>query len=512
MTTLSNQAVINKHKELEFFINDIIQNQNLITHHFAQHEELGIYESWFEKLWRCPPPDPEFLKRLSSIRNKHYSLLSSIRENFRGQSLSIAELDGIRIKNPDPAKREEAVKAYYSGLKQIIDNICGLFNELAGIMKERADQLECKPEAINDIRDGIKPEMTKTVVDAVSANFRIMHRFLKIKANMLGSTKLPPEYRIGTPVQEVPEQNYSWEEAEKIITNAFKNFNPKMGIVAEKFFHNGWIDARKRDNKSPRAFTYPGIRGPNLVVEPRIQTSFEGTPECVLSLAHELGHGIFEYIAVHEGNAGHMPISLVWEETISFLAECMVFDQLIRNVDNQYLSYDEELKLKQHLRFIHTQRMMNKIMDQVVVHKFEQEFHAIHDLNKRIEKDALMKIWLRLSKAKNGQVAPPVENFKYSFGAALPVTSEPFGVSAYAIGALLALRLWTAREEEGFSENFMEILEKGGDISVSDFTNLGWNLYEENFWHEGLEIVSEELDKLAKLCGQNASESHTLKM
>lgn len=179
LTEITKQLIEN-HRKLTFFINGVTENKESIKEIIDTNTDLESYKSWFEKIWRLPPSKPGFQKEVKETALNHYSQITNISVFFDGKPVPIGTVNNLRRTSDCPEERARAAEAYYKGIKTIAFSVCDLFNKIAALFKERADDLGCKPWEIQLWQDNIDPAVIQNLVNSVSQNYDVMHSYLAL--------------------------------------------------------------------------------------------------------------------------------------------------------------------------------------------------------------------------------------------------------------------------------------------------------------------------------------------
>lgn len=252
--------------------------------------------------------------------------MASLRFNVGGKELTEPEAMA-KMSDPDMATRHEACAEINRVMKENMATFSLITNTLA---KDKQIEDEWRgykrPISARNIENQVEDEVVDALVDSVvESHADISHRYYKMKADWLGVDKLDYSDR-NAPIPDLPEKKYSWDEAKEIVLSAYNEFSPEMAAVGKKFFDNNWIDVAPKEGKEGGAYAHPAVPS----AHPYLMLNFMGTTNDVMTLAHELGHGVHQYLARGQGMLkSNTPITLA--ETASIFGEMMTFKYMLKH-------------------------------------------------------------------------------------------------------------------------------------------------------------------------------------
>ncbi len=388
--------------------------------------------------------------------------------------------------SPDENVRKSGATALAATLEQHLPLFAHITNTLAKD-KEISDNWR----GFADIADArhlsnqVEREVVDALVDAVTNAYpRLSHRYYALKAKWFGKDQLNHWDR-NAPLPQVPERIIGWDEARAMVLDAYSGFTPKMASIAGDFFDNGWIDAPAREGKVPGAFAHPTTPS----AHPYVLLNYQGRPRDVMTLAHELGHGVHQVLAAPHG-ALMAPTPLTVAETASVFGEMLTFRKLLAGADN-VLEHTSMLASK-------VEDMLNTVVRQTAFYSFER---AVHTERRKGEltPERLGEMWLEIQ----GQSLGPAIRFGpgyETFWAYVPhFIHAPFYVYAYAFGDCLVNSLYTLYEkaEEGFADKYLDMLAAGGTRNHSELlAPFGLDATDPSFWDAGLSMIADMIDEL----------------
>ena len=349
----------------------------------------------------------------------------------------------------------------------------------------------------NDVEDEVVDALAQSVTNRMPD---LTHRYYALKARWMGQEKLAWWDR-NAPVPGEDNRKFSWEEARALVLEAFGEFDPSMADVARQFFDHGWIDAPQRDGKASGAFSHPTVPS----AHPYVLMNFSGNTRDVMTLAHELGHGVHQVLA---GPRGHLMCStpLTLAETASVFGEMLVFRKLMERTEDH-----------QHRRALlagKIEDMLNTVVRQIGFHNFETRFHDARK-DSELTPDQISDIWMETQAEALGPSVEIDDSYRPIWGFIPHFVHVPFYVYAYAFGDCLVNALWQVyakaddkASKDGFVARYLDLLRAGGtnrhDVALAPF---GLDARNEDFWGLGLDMLSgmiDELESMLELEGEEA--------
>ena len=408
---------------------------------------------------------------------------------YKGKAKNLTQSEVLdKFYETDRDARKAAALAITEGLEEEIDPLTFVFNTLGEDKKINDKYAKFKnPEDHRHLDNEIKPEIVQTMVDTVVKNYKIIEDFYNFKAKVLKIKKLEA-YDLYAPVGST-RKNIEYSKAQEIVLEAFKKFDEEYYLLSREFFDQGWIDAPPMEGKRGGAFCDYGLPGHH----PHILLNYTPNIRKVLTLAHELGHG------VHARFFKDQPLlnfdtPLTIAETSSVFAEVLVFDDL-----------KEQIKDRKELFALY----MGKIEDifatvfrQIGMYRFEQEFHQRRRSQGELTREQIGEIWNKTRAQMFGKSLhlDPKYNIWWSY---IPhFVHSPFYVYAYAFGELLTLSLYVKYKKDGnkFTKKYLDFLRVGGSKSPQELLKpLDVNLEDPKFWQGGIDYIKELVNEAKKL-------------
>ncbi len=419
--------------------------------------------------------------------------MAGLRYPFQGRDLTSAEILN-RFTDRDPKVRAEAAHTF---AKVQADNV-RLFSLVTNTLakdKEIEDSWRhfARPVSSRNLANLVEDEVVDALVDAVVSHYpRLSHRYYALKAKWLGLEKLPYWER-NAPLPEDADRVIPWAEAESTVLTAYNDFSPDLAAVGRRFFENRWIDAPVRPGKAPGAFAHPTVPS----AHPYLLLNYLGRTRDVMTLAHELGHGVHQVLA---GPQGHLlsdtPLTLA--ETASVFGEMLTFQALLRQAGDP--------KRRKILLAGKVEDMLNTVVRQIAFHRFETRVH-----NERREgeltPDHLGEIWMDTQREALGPVFDLDPEYQVFWTYIPHFIHTPFYVYAYAFGDCLVNSLYAVYQQAapqftngGFAQKYLEMLAAGGTKRHKELlAPFGLDASDPAFWAKGLGVIEGFIDELETL-------------
>ncbi|HEY8262494.1 MAG TPA: M3 family oligoendopeptidase [Methylosinus sp.] len=404
--------------------------------------------------------------------------ISTLRFTIGGKELTLEPALNL-MQDANGEVRREAAQAVGATLKANLRIFALVTNTLAKD-KEISDRWRGFADVADSrhLSNRVEPEVVEALVaSVVAAHPRLSHRYYKLKAKWFGKDALDYWDR-NAPLPMVPTHTYSWDEARDIVLSAYSSFAPRMAEIAGRFFERSWIDAPVRPGKAPGAFAHPTVPS----VHPYVLVNFQGKTRDVMTLAHELGHGVHQVLAAGQG-ALMAPTPLTLAETASVFGEMLTFRSL--------LARTTEPEKKRALLAAKVEDMLNTVVRQIAFYSFERKVHTERK-NGELTAERLCELWMSVQGDSLGPSIRLGEGYE-SFWAYIPhFVHSPFYVYAYAFGDCLVNSLYGVyqKAETGFAERYFALLEAGGAKPYGELlAPFGLDARDPAFWGIGLEMI-----------------------
>jgi oligoendopeptidase F len=331
------------------------------------------------------------------------------------------------------------------------------------------------------------------LVEAVTSRYGIVARYYRLKKRLLGLEELF-DYDRYAPLPSA-ERRFTWEEARDTVLGAYGRFHPRMAEVASLFFEKGWIDAAVHPGKTGGAFSSQTVPA----VHPYILMSFQGTSEDVMTLAHELGHGVHQYLARGRGVL-EQNTPLTTAETASIFGETLVFQDLVSR------ERDPKVVLAMLVREI--EGSFATVFRQVAMNRFEHSAHSARRGEGELTAERLSKEWLATQRAMFADSVTLTEDYGIWWSYIPHFIHYPGYVYAYAFGDLLVRALYVRflSAGKGFPEKYLAMLAAGGSDWPGEIVKpLGVDLSDPGFWGQGLSLLEGMVSHAESLAGKTGA-------
>jgi oligoendopeptidase F len=316
---------------------------------------------------------------------------------------------------------------------------------------------------------------------------RLSHRYYALKARWFGKKKLPHWDR-NAPLPSVPMRTIGWNEARETVLTAYDAFSPRMADIAQRFFDERWIDAPVRPGKSPGAFSHPTVPS----AHPYVMLNYQGKPRDVMTLAHELGHGVHQFLAAPNG-ALMAPTPLTLAETASVFGEMLTFQKL--------LTATTDKKQRKAMLTGKAEDMINTVVRQIAFYSFERKVH-VERKNGELTAERLGEIWLEVQKESLGPAIDIRPGYEVFWSYIPHFIHSPFYVYAYAFGDCLVNSLYAVYQQasEGFAERYLSMLAAGGTKHYTELLKpFGLDARDPAFWQIGLSMIEGLIGELEEM-------------
>jgi oligoendopeptidase F len=459
---------------------------------------LGHYRPWLEDVRRYKPYQLEdrieqlfhekSVTAYSAWNRLFDSTIANLRFKVQGKALAIEPTLNL-LQDRSGAKRKAAAGALGRTFKQNLQQFALITNTLA-----KDKEISDRWRGFADIADArhldnrVEREVVEALVAAVRAAYpRLSHRYYALKARWFGKKRLPYWDR-NAPLPQAPTPTIGWAEAKDTVLAAYGAFSPQMAEIAERFFDKRWIDAPVRPGKAPGAFAHPTVPS----AHPYVLLNYQGKPRDVMTLAHELGHGVHQVLAAPNG-ALMAPTPLTLAETASVFGEMLTFKKL--------LAATADKKQRKAMLAAKVEDMINTVVRQIAFYSFER---AVHTERKKGELTAqrIGELWLEVQRESLGPAIELKAGYE-TFWAYIPhFIHSPFYVYAYAFGDCLVNSLYAVYEHaaQGFAERYLAMLAAGGTKHYSELlAPFGLNARDPKFWQGGLSVIAQMIGELEAL-------------
>ena len=341
------------------------------------------------------------------------------------------------------------------------------------------------PQTGRHLSNHVEAEVVEALRNAVVAAYpKLSHRYYALKAKWMGLETMQVWDR-NAPLPIEDDKLVDWAKAQEIVLSAYAEFSPEMAEIAKPFFTKGWIDAAVKPGKAPGAFAHPTV----TTVHPYVMLNYLGKPRDVMTLAHELGHGVHQVLAAGQGELlSSTPLTLA--ETASVFGEMLTFRKLLSEAKTQ-----QERKV---LLAGKVEDMINTVVRQIAFYDFECKLHAAR-AEGELTPDQINEIWMSVQGESLGPVFEFMDGYE-TFWSYIPhFVHSPFYVYAYAFGDGLVNALYAIYEEGDpyFQEKYFDMLRAGGSKHHKELLEpFGLDASDPAFWDKGLSMISTMIDEL----------------
>jgi oligoendopeptidase F len=480
---------------LLFFGLELNRVDDAVIEQAMQTPELGHYRPWIEDSRKDKPYQLEdrveqlFHEKsqtgYGAFNRLFDQTISGLRFKVSGRELAI-EPTLTMLQDRLPAKRKAAGQALAKTFEANERTFALITNTLA-----KDKEISDRWRGFEDVADSrhlanrVEREVVDALVGSVRAAYpRLSHRYYQLKARWFGKKKLAHWDR-NAPLPFAATGSIPWSDAQDMVLTAYTAFSPEMSDIAKRFFTDRWIDASVRPGKAPGAFSHPTTPS----AHPYVLMNYQGKPRDVMTLAHELGHGVHQVLAARNG-ALMAPTPLTLAETASVFGEMLTFKRL--------LSQTKNAKQRQALLAGKVEDMINTVVRQIAFYSFERAIHT-ERRNGELTAERIGEIWMSVQQESLGpaiDIRPGYENFWMYIPHFI---HSPFYVYAYAFGDCLVNSLYAVYEnaQEGFAERYLAMLAAGGTKHYSELLMpFGLDAKDPTFWDGGLSVISGMIDEL----------------
>ena len=402
-----------------------------------------------------------------------------------GKELGISDILN-QLSDTDKKQRKKAAKV----LGEVLSKNIKLFSLITNTMaKDKATEDAWRSYSRPISERNLSNQVEDNVVDALVSSVKnaypdLSHRYYRLKSQWFGVEALDYWDR-NAPLPNDNDHNYSWDEARKTVLNAYGGFDSKMAEVAEQFFENNWIDARLRKGKSSGAFSHSTVPS----VHPYILMNYQGKARDVMTLAHELGHGIHQVMSAPQGTL-MSDTPLTTAETASVFGEMLTFRSLLDGEDNAVR--------RRILLAGKVEDMLNTVVRQIAFHTFETSVHDERSSGE-LSSERLCDIWMEVQRESLGDSVRFDDDYRSYWAYISHFIHMPFYVYAYAFGDCLVNSLYDVFQggHKGFQQKYKDMLRSGGTRRHNELlAPFGLDASDPEFWDRGLGLVSSFVDEL----------------
>jgi oligoendopeptidase F len=464
----------------------------------ARDAALARYRPWVEDLRKEKPHQLE--ERVEQVFHEKSITGAGAWNRLFDETLAAMtfDVDGNKLpleatvnllQHSDGVVRAKAAKAISLRLGEDARLFTLITNTLA-----KDGEISARWRKFDDVADGrhlanrVEREVVEAMVSAVRDAYpRIAHRYYALKARWLGMEQLNYWDR-NAPLPQAPQAAIPWVDARDTVLSAYGSFAPEMAAIAKRFFDENWIDAPARPGKSPGAFSHPTVPS----AHPYVLLNYLGKPRDVMTLAHELGHGVHQVLAGGQGALmASTPLTLA--ETASVFGEMLTFKSLLANTQDK--------AARKQLLAQKAEDMINTVVRQIAFYQFERKLHLARREGELTAAD-IGALWMSVQGESLGPAVKLNDGYEVYWSYIPHFIHSPFYVYAYAFGDCLVNALYAVYENaaDGFQARYFDMLKAGGSKHHSELLKpFGLDASDPAFWARGLRVIEGIIDELEQL-------------
>ena len=480
---------------LLFFALDLNRLDDAALAHALKDPSLAYYEPWLRDLRAMRPyqlsDELETLLHEKSITghaawNRLFDeTMARLSFEVDGEALTLEGALHL-LSDKDRGKRAAAAQAlagvFRAGLPlfALVTNTLAKDKEIEDRLRGFADIAQSR-----HIANRVETEVVDALAEAVQRAYpALSHRYYAMKARWLGLEQLEYWDR-NAPLPHADDTTIPWQLARDTVLDAYRGFTPQMATIAEQFFEKGWIDAPIRPGKTSGAFSHPTVPS----AHPYVLVNYQGKTRDVMTLAHELGHGVHQVLAAKQGTLmADTPLTLA--ETASVFGEMLTFRKLLASASDP--------ARRKAMLASKVEDMLNTVVRQTAFYMFERRVHTARREGE-LTADQIGRIWLDVQGESLGPAIRLGEGYETYWCYISHFIHAPFYVYAYAFGDCLVNSLYAVYEQaqEGFAERYMRMLEAGGTLRHKELlAPFGLDASDPAFWDKGLSVIGGFIDEL----------------
>jgi len=494
----SQERVTDISVELLFFTLEINRIEDARLEEQLRSKALAHYLPWLDqvRMFRPHQLDDEIERLLHEksvtghaawSRNFDESL-SDLRCTVDGKTMPLEEaLNLMTDRNPETRKKAAIEIGRVLGEHRrhfaLITNILAKDKEIEDRWRNYP-----RPVSSRNLANQVEDEVVDALVAAVRDSYAdLSHRYYKLKAKWFGSDRLDYWDR-NAPLPDDADRSVTWPQGSKIVLDAYARFSPDLAALGKRFFDGGWIDVPPRPGKSPGAFAHPTVPS----AHPYLLLNWYGKTRDVMTLAHELGHGVHQLLAAPQGALlSDTPLTLA--ETASVFGEMLTFQSL--------LAAETDPKRRRALLAGKVEDMLNTVVRQTAFHEFETRVHAERREGELLP-ERIAEIWMDVQTESLGPALRFDEGYRWYWEYIPHFIHTPFYVYAYAFGDCLVNSLYAVYRdsEQGFAQKYLDMLRAGGTKRHRELlAPFGLDASDPAFWKRGLSLIGDMIDELERL-------------
>jgi oligoendopeptidase F len=458
---------------------------------------LARYRPVFDRIRALKPYQlsdelEKFLHDLSVVDDAWERLfdetIAGLKFEIDGEFLNIEGALNL-LTDPDRDQREKGAV----GLARVFAENIKIFARVHNTQAKQKDIIDRwrgmpTPQTGRHLSNHVEPEVVEALRNAVVAAYpKLSHRYYQLKRKWLELDVMQVWDR-NAPLPMENTRNVGWSEAQQTVLQAYGDFDPRMADLAAPFFSKGWIDAAVKPGKAPGAFAHPTVTD----VHPYVMLNYLGKPRDVMTLAHELGHGVHQVLAADQGEMlSSTPLTLA--ETASVFGEMLTFRKMLDGA--------KDVAERKVMLAGKVEDMINTVVRQIAFYDFECKLHDARSQGE-LTPDDINTLWMSVQGESLGPAFEFMDGYE-TFWAYIPhFVHSPFYVYAYAFGDGLVNALYAVYQEqpEGFQEKYFDMLKAGGSKHHKELlAPFGLDASDPKFWDKGLSMISAMIDELEEM-------------
>ncbi len=478
-------------KELVFFDLEWAKMDKDTAEAILATEEVAPYEHYLRNLRRYAAhllshSEESLLVEFSPVGSESWLTLFEkvmghleFGENKRSEEEVLSELY-----NSYRELRKKAALELTAGLKSQLHILSHIFNTILA-EKMIDDRIRHYPSWVSsrNLSNELRGETVQALVDCCTSRYDIVQRYYRVKKEILGLSELH-DYDRYAPLPSLPDRLIPWDECREMVLAGFEAFSPEMADIAKLFFDQNWIHAPLLDGKRGGAFAHPAVPD----AHPYVLVNYTGNIRDVSTVAHELGHGIHQYLAKEKGYF-NSDTPLVLAETASVFAELLIFHKQLESLTDP--------AEKRAFRCQKLESIFATVFRQISMNRFEDLIHTRRREQGELAADDLSSLWMQSQQAMFGDSVSLGEHYRIWWSYIPHFLHSPGYVYSYAFGELLVLALYRIHQKEGaaFIPKYIHLLSQGGSQSPYELLRpFGIDLNDPEFWKGGLAVIEEMLN------------------
>ena len=483
--------------ELIFFELELNQIDDEVLAKALTDAKLARYKPWFDDLRKEKPHQlAEDIERLFTEKaqtgrgawNRHFNeIMSALRFKVEGvaEPMSLEPTLNL-LSDADRSRRQAGSEALSKTFKDNLRAFTLITNTLA-----KDKEISDRWRGFKDVADSrhlanrVEAPVVDALVQSVRAAYpRLSHRYYALKAKWLGLDRLAHWDR-NAPLPDRPERTIPWPEAREMVLSAYRGFAPEMADIADRFFKDRWIDAPVRPGKAPGVFSAATVPS----AHPYVLMNYLGKPRCVMTLAHELGHGVHQWLARDQGPL-LAPTPLTLAETASVFGEMLTFRKLLADTT--------DAKERKAMMAGKVEDMLNTVVRQIAFYTFERKVHEARRSGE-LTSEQINGFWMEVQSESLGPAIELKDGYEVFWTYVPHFIHSPFYVYAYAFGDCLVNSLYGLYQEAhpGFVGKYFDLLKAGGSKHHSEMlAPFGLDARDPEFWNKGLRVIEGMIDEL----------------